>query len=331
LAFGQGRIDELAPDRERARRSYSEAVALARQVQSADSPAYLAALARVVDSKDEALDLRREAVEFARQHWGPHHPRTAQPTFELGLALLEAGLGGEDELETAREIWIEVHQRPHPKLARAYLLLAREALNHGALDEAEARARSMAANQDQVLLENDPARGEPEQLLAIVESIRGNHESALDHANAALAWFELAGPDDPGAWSMRELVVDKLLALGRLDDAERELESMLAAKPSDPERVESIHLQLADLAVRRNLLEEADLQLRSVATLDPDEHSFVYEFLRALVDLRLGRLELAQIERVQAAPPRFTPDQLSEWFEELALTSSERRRLALPD
>jgi tetratricopeptide (TPR) repeat protein len=331
LAFAHGWLAELDENLSEARERYRNAVILARAAAGADLPDYLNALARVTDTKDQALALRHEAVEFAQLHWGPRHPRTAKPTFELGLALLEAGRGGDRELEAAAAIWTDVHQRPHSNLAKAHMVRGREALERGELDVAEAHARSMATIQARVLLGLDPARGEPEQLLATIESIRGNHESALAHARVALAWFELEESDDPVAWSMRQLIVDELLALDRLDEAEQELQSMLAAASPDTNRLKSVHLQLAELAVRRNLLENADLQLRTVAELDGDEHSFVYEFLRALVDLRLGRLELAQVERVQSVPQPFSSDQLSEWFDQLALTPGERHRLAQPD
>lgn len=334
LNFGQGRLAELSPDHAEAQTKYREAVALARESDNGDLPDYLGALARVVDSKDEALTLRREAVEFAQRHWGPRHPRTAKTLFELGRALLEVDRGGEQELEAAVEIWTEVHQRAHPSLAKAHFLLGRAALKRDALDDAEAHARLMAAIQEQVPPKRDSDRGEPEQLLATIESLRGNHEAALTYARAAHAFFVLEGPGDPSAWSMRLLIVDELLALGRLDEVEAELGYMPAIEPADPNRAVAVHVQRAELAVRRGQLEEADRELSLVAALEVDDlgsYEFRNELLRALVDLRLGRLEPGQVERMRSARERsqFTDDQLSAWFEELALMPSERGRLAL--
>ncbi len=326
LAFGRGRVHELGGVRAKAQTSYRDAVELAREVENPDLPIYLDALARVVDSNEEARSLRFKAREFARKTWGPDHPRTAKATFDL--ALLEAGQDGEPQLETTAEIWLQVYKQPHPKLAKAHFLFARAALQRGEFDKAKAHARSMQNIQSEVLPKRDPARGEPEQLLAKIDSVRGYHEPALVHARAALRWFELAGPDDPGAMSMRQLIIDELLALDRLDEAEQKLESMLEieAHPTIP-----VRLQWAELAVRRNYLEDADLRLRDIAM--HGDHSFTYEFLRALVDLRLGRLEPVQVERMQAAraASSFTLDQLAPWFEQLGLTANERGRLALPD
>jgi tetratricopeptide (TPR) repeat protein/predicted Ser/Thr protein kinase len=323
LQFGRGRIAELSKKPEvrmTAQMNYREVVVLARRLQDPSLPEYLDALARVSSSKDEAHALRVEAVEFAQEHFGPLHPRTASATYDLGCALLEAGEGGERELKTAVAIWTEVHERPDPKLAKAYLLLGRTAVKRGELDIAEAHARAMAQIQEQVLPEQHPERGEPEQLLATVEGVRRNHEAALTHARAALELFALAGPDDPGAWSMRYLVVDLLFALDRLDEAKVELDGMLAAQPAAP-----VHLLMAELAVRRHELDEADRQLRAVAAFDAPlgEHLFVYEVLRVLVDLRLGRLESAQIR----ADSPFDEAALATWFDELEVTPNERARL----
>jgi hypothetical protein len=90
-------------------------------------------------------------------------------------------------------------------------------------------------------------------------------------------------------------------------------------------------VQLAELAVRRHLLEEADLRLREVAALDVDlgHNSNTYELLRAIVDLRLGRLEPAQLDRLRRMHGLFSDEQLSAWFEQLELTRSERQQLGL--
>jgi hypothetical protein len=245
--------------------------------------------------------------------------------FELGRALLEMDQGGERELETAVEIWTDVHQRPHPKLAKAHMLLGRAGVVRGALDVAEQHARAMAAIQKQVLPQQHADRGEPESLLATVQSLRGNHASALVHARAALLFFELAGPHDPGAWYVRLLILDQLFALDRLDEAEAELAAMPAAPLADPDTAALVHLKGAELAVRRHRLEQADLHLQAVAAfgLDLEGQTFTYQFLRALVDLRLDRFESPQFAK--PAPS----EQLSAWFEQLELTKSELERLAL--
>jgi serine/threonine protein kinase len=334
LIFCRGRIAELSKDRATAQTWYREAISLASEPYNPDLPIYLDALARVASSVHDALELRRDAANFAWQRWGPHHPRTAKPMFELGLALRHAGRGGEQELETALEIWTKVYERPHPKLAKVHLLLADAALRRGELDIADEHARSMVAIQDQVLPEQHPDRGEPEQIFATTAGIREDHEAALTHARAALKFFELAGADDPGAWSMRERIVDKLLALGRLDEAAQQLVEQLRARPPDINTTMSIHLQLAELAVRRHLLDDADLQLRAVETLGGTlgEKLLIYELVRAVVDLRLGRSDPTQVERLRVAleKPVFTFEQLSTWFDELELTPRERGRLGLP-
>jgi tetratricopeptide (TPR) repeat protein len=302
FAFGRARVAELSHQPEVAKAGYGEALRLAREIESGDVPTYLNNLARLVDSRDELLALRREAVEFAEAHWGARHPRTAEPLFNLGLALDDAGLGGEQELATAAAIWIEVHGHPHPMLGNAYLVLARAALRRGDLELAEHHARTLAAIQAKVLPARDPHRGYPDELLALVEGIRGHHESALAHALAARAWFEFASPGDPGALRMGREAANQLLALGRLDDATRELDHVLQQLGDDPAEEQQTRVLLAELT---------------------------YEVLRTLIDHRRGRLDPAQLERLHNARKRspFTDQQLVAWFDELELPRDERRLL----
>jgi tRNA A-37 threonylcarbamoyl transferase component Bud32 len=329
LAFGRARVAELRDGPRAAEAGYREALRLAREIESGDMPVYSNNLARVVESSDEALALRREAVAFAQVHWGARHPRTARPTFDLGVALVAADLGGEDELTAAVAIWTETHGQAHRNLGKAHFWLAWVAIQADALDVAEAHARTLADIQAEVLPERDPDRGEPEQLLATIEGLRGNHELALAHALAARDWFELASPSDPGALSMGRAAVDHLLALGRLDDAANELDRMLEHIGDDPQQELETRVSLAELALRRHRLDEADLQLQAIEALDLDlrERALIYEALRTLVDHRLGRLDPAQIERVQDARAHSSLDdeQLVTWFDELELSGDERR------
>jgi serine/threonine protein kinase/tetratricopeptide (TPR) repeat protein len=330
LNFELGRIAELLQDHENAEARYGAAVALARDAKTTALPAYLDALARVVSvsSKDKALELRREAAKFAETRWGRLHPRTAYPMFELGRALVETG-NGEQELETAVVIWMDPHTQPHPNLAKAHGLRARAALERHEFDIAEALAWDMVEAQ-KGLPERHPDRGEPERIFAKVDSVRGDHETALAHARVALEYFELASMDDPGAWDMRELIVDELLALGWLDEAEQQLVRHMLARPSDA-NTKIIHLQWAELAVCRHLYDDADEHLRALATggLDLGKKLYVYELLRALVDLRRGGVDSTQLEQLGIALEKvsFTFPQLSEWFDQLEMTPDERTRL----
>jgi hypothetical protein len=148
---------------------------------------------------------------------------------------------------------------------------------------------------------------------------------------AARAWFELASPGDPGALKMGREAANHLMALGRLDDATRELDHVLTQLGDDPAEEQPTRLLLAEAALRAGRLDDADLQLRAVEALDLDLRSFAltYEVLRTLIDHRRGRLDPAQRERVHDARARsvFTDQQLVAWFDELELPGDERRLL----
>ncbi len=282
------------------------------------------------DAPEAALAERTQALADAEHFWGPNHPQTANYAYKLGAALLDQDAPRAAALlERAVAIWTQVHHRPHPDLGTARMTLARLALRAGELDEAEAHARALARIYADTLAPEHPDQGDPELLLAIIEGVRGDRASALEHAERAVAlWEPVLAPDSAKLVSMRSEVAANLLALGRLDEAEHAYAVVLEHAPDSI----ATRVGLVELQLRRDRLEAADASLRAAEALaDPGPHAFSLALLRALVDLRRGRLEpstIAALTKAGETSP-FTAAQVDAWLDELAVTESERRRLQL--
>jgi hypothetical protein len=168
-----------------------------------------------------------------------------------------------------------------------------EALNRGDLVTAVECGASMAAAQAEFLPARHPARGYPQKLLAIAAGMEGNCERAVEHAHSAINSFALGGYDDELLY-MREVLVNQFVECKQYDEAEKELEQL-------PEH--AALLFRTELALRRGQLDRADQYLSRFSGQPRDEHDeFLYQLLRALVDLRLGHsLPLAQVQALKTA------------------------------
>ncbi|MFV8753552.1 protein kinase domain-containing protein [Nannocystaceae bacterium ST9] len=339
LAFAGAQLAELRADAGAAEQGYRAAIDEAELDDAArlDLPSYYANLARVVAEHDveQALELRREAVAIAQTQYGPAHPETAVHLYELALALDEGEASAGEEvvglLERVVAIWAEVGDRPHRTMGRAELLLARSALRRQDLDQAESHARAAMAIQAAILPEDHPERGETAHVLAVVASIRGDHEAALEHYLAALAGLESEhGFDDPRVQRVRSDIAATQLALGRIDDAAEGIAMLLPHVRDRPEHV-SVRLQSCEIAVRRGQLELAASELDALDPATLGAHEFSYALLRALIEVREGELAPATLEglhRALAAAP-FTIAQVEGWFDQLELTATEREALQI--
>jgi tetratricopeptide (TPR) repeat protein/predicted Ser/Thr protein kinase len=341
LEFARGQLAELRGDDTEAERGYRAAIGEAEFDEAArlDLPSYLSNLARIVAKRDrgEANVLFRSALEIVEAQYGPHHPQTARQLYDLALALRDADPGNDEIvelLERTVEIWTRSHERPHRDLAKAELLLGMLALRGQELDEAEVHARKSASIQTLTLPEKHLERGGTAHLLAVIHSVRGEHEQALEQLEATLAIWEPAyGLDDPRVQRVRSDVAATQLALGEIDDAAEGLALLLPHVQGQPEQV-SVRLQLCEVAVRRGQLEAADTELEAIDTLEPDglgPHEFSYVLLRALVDLRRGDLQTAMVERVHGARTvtPFTAAQIDTWLDQLELSPPERAALQI--
>jgi serine/threonine protein kinase len=330
LAFARGRLLQYQGNLAEADARYLEALRLS-ATDSLARPVYLDARAEVQLDVDAALQLRHESLALATELFGPNHPITAKHLYDHGAALMLAGQDGRTELERAAELCNESGEDRWE--AKAKLLLGSYALDDGDTGTAEQLANVAAGLLAGALPDGHAERGEPEQLLALVEATRGEHEAAIEHARAALDVFE-RGPDtqgnDPRAQQMRLLIGNELLSGGRFDEARAHLQ-VLADAQGDAVSAAIARVRLAEISVRTRDLDDADNQLRQAAPMRDNlgGEQVAYELLRSLVDLRLRRLgteQLGELERVRDAHPEVP---LAAWLDELELDATERTSLGL--
>ena len=344
LLFVAGRLAERSAQLPQARERYEQAVALAGDA-ALEQPYYLGALAAVTLAEDERLRLRERALELGQQRFGPHHPHTAALLYNHGLELLAAGrdASGRSQLLAAAQLWDESLESSHNLRAKAELHFAASALARGELDVAERGALAASELLDANLPADHPDRAEPEGVLAQVAAMRADadagqrevlREQAVVRARRAIQLLERGAPGsgpDLQLAGLYQLLGNQLMGLGRLAEAERALERASTMCPRGSQIAALIALRRAELALRRDQLVEAMLSLELV---EPQvdalgAEGLVYALLRALVDVRQGRLEEASVARLRAARAAH-PEldaALGAWLDELEVTAAERARL----
>jgi tetratricopeptide (TPR) repeat protein len=181
-----------------------------------------------------------------------------------------------------------------------------------------------AAIQAQTMSPNDPARGNPFNLLSHVAGLRGESQQALAHSLVALGYYEQAGETEL-VQQLRYEVGTNLLGAGELERA-RVFFDRLRASTSDNARALA-ELGLAELELRRDdpSASLAALDRSDLAILGPER--VLHRTLRALAQLRLGR-SAEQLVRELKADPDLAVYDLGLWLDGFALDDTERDVLA---
>jgi tetratricopeptide (TPR) repeat protein len=269
----------------------------------------------------------------AEEHYGHQHPQTAPAAYLLGIALQ----GREPKraagyLRRAADIWTTSHSRPHRELATAYLLLAKLALNEGRLDEAEEFVGRAEAAQAESLPSGHVDKGDPASLLAVIFAVRGEHERALQQARLALSlWEPHFGRESALVQRLHSDAAAMLLALGRVDEAAAELDSLLPLVIGGPEEA-SVRLRRCEATLRSGRIDDADAELRAIEQrgIGIGAHELSYALLRALTDVRRGDLR-PSLTRLRSAyaGTLFTAEQLTTWYRQLEMSAEERALLEI--
>lgn len=351
LAYAHGRLAQLDGNLAEAELRFREAIEMVTDPEASASevswvpelPEYLDALAFVVVDANVSLALRQSALDLARKHFGPYHPRTAKRLYNYGAALQDRDGSGARERQQAAAIWATQGNEPSDWQARAAHEFAASALLVGELEVAERHAQDMAKLLEQ-LGPDAHEHGEPELLLAQVEAMRADRSKpddapthrreAIVHLRRALADFRSTPAStirDPRVAVARLLLANQLMEVGELDEAAQELERVLG--DSNTEIKTRARLRMAELALRRGELERAAVELTYLERVRqfPNGERLIYEVLRSIVDARLGRLDDAQrkaLHEARKAEPMIDAV-LDGWLDQLGVDDVERAELGL--
>ncbi|MEM9593505.1 MAG: tetratricopeptide repeat protein [Acidobacteriota bacterium] len=181
-----------------------------------------ATLART-DQRRDAEPLLREALDLRLQQFGEIHPSVAESLGTLGHLLW--GLGQQGEAEELYRRALDVRRRlygeEHPQVARSLNNLGNRLRVADRTTEAEVLLR------EAVTIFRAQRRAHRDDLrralgnLAEVLRLRDRPAEALPAYREALELtLDIAGPDDPGADTLRWKIGDCLLASGDVDGAE---------------------------------------------------------------------------------------------------------------
>ncbi|MCA9686108.1 MAG: tetratricopeptide repeat protein, partial [Myxococcales bacterium] len=201
------------------------------------------------------------------------------------------------------------------------------ALRRGDLDVARAHAREAEAIF--AALPDQAPRGEPANLLALVEDQAGDYEAALAQARRALSLYE-KGDEPLGAAASRLLAAAALISLGRLDEAGETCSPVL----EDPALWPALHVEarllLAEIALARGAFDDAEARLRAVEDqgTQEDRLEILTAIIRGLLELRRGHApDPGLAERITTLEG--DTDRIERWLADLDASAAERDALDL--
>ncbi|MCX4247019.1 protein kinase domain-containing protein [Paraliomyxa miuraensis] len=201
-----------------------------------------------------ARELCREAMAYRDREREPL--RWADAAFNL--ATIEMLMGHERQAIVQLRSYVEVFEEAlgpmHPEVAAGYQNLGSAYLNVGDHAKAQAALEQAERIQRETLGEEHPLRAASLNLLGQALAARGQREQGLEHTRRSVEI--LAAHDDPVETATNRVdMAQMLVALGRLDEAERELDHALEAlrQGVEPEHpyVADAHEALAELAAAR--------------------------------------------------------------------------------
>lgn len=343
LAYVEGQIAQLEGKYEVAGQAYQRALGLLEPGPAAERADYLSASARTLELRgmDEALEFYERALNEAEQYWGPHHVAVAGHAINVGVALQGQGEAQSERsqalLERAARLLGAAHERPSRGLAEAEKVLAFNALAAGEVERAREHAERLQ-QLAKVYPAGSPERAYPDIFLGRIFALREQRAEALVHVERAIAQLEReARPGDPRLLEQRSEQASHLLALGRLDEAERSYDALIDATVEQaPEATVPAFLGLAELRLRRGQAERAkdaleDLRRLELEPVQLSGYALAWALLDALAELRRGGELEAKLPALAAAlaDSPYTAEQLDAWYDDLELGADERRALGL--
>ncbi|MCA9701412.1 MAG: protein kinase, partial [Myxococcales bacterium] len=258
--------------------------------------------------------------------WGA--PQTALYMRDYAIHLEETLGEGEAGRELRRRSDEALaHSQDPAEQALAHFDRARQAIIEGNYQAAEGHTRQLAELQAETLEADDPERGQQYVLGAYIDRGRGRNRDAVKQAKKAIGFYER----DSSTQAVEQLAELHLLVIDALMDA-NELEQAqahaLQRLPSAAADACSIHLRLAELALRNESPKTADEWLSECVGVQDDD-ALLYQVLRALTNLRLQParpVDIQSIDRARSSQSDYD-EYITDWLDRLAVTESERKAL----
>ena len=243
-----------------------------------------------------ALALARETVERVRAQVGTHDPSYAI-ALDLLAGVMQLGGDSVDALSYGRAaLAAEIETMPpdHPNIYKTRLDLANNLVQCGFFEEAHTQIDAVihrGEHSEQLKADMPVAHATLGEITFDV----GDHDGGLHKLDEAIE--ELAsqlGKDNPSTLRWRLVAVDKLLELGRVDEAEPRIDVLdrgYRAQPSPATReLAALQARAAEVARQRHRLQEAESLARdAVAKLvelhdGADEETVQTELALVLID-----------------------------------------------
>jgi tetratricopeptide (TPR) repeat protein/predicted Ser/Thr protein kinase len=307
LALVEGHLTLLRGDPVAAevplRRALEQFEAHGRRVAGARARRILAiALDRAARYDDAIVQYRTVASEII-QLYGPNHPKVADASYDLGIALQEQGRAEEAraELDRALAIWAEAPELSKASLLDGYLVLAMLEFQEDRLEQAEQHARAAETLALEQTDDNPLALAQVAAALGAIHYHGGEFELAETEFERAANGFEAAfGTTDPTVIQTR---VGHGWAATLAGHPERGLEAFERVRPILPElgteSVQAISARLG-LASSRLLLGQGDAALRELDGLPATLESF-NALQRELIRAFAGPVDAEALARIRTS------------------------------
>jgi predicted Zn-dependent protease len=219
----------------------------------------------------------REMYSYLEQTLG-QDPNHVEAQIKIGRLLL--GVGQIDRAAEASAKALELQpEDPAAKILHALILLKR--------GDAEA-----AVNQANALLAKTPGFVDAIELLASERLLAGDAEAALRHADAGLKGQANHAPLLP-------IRIQALEKLGRLDDAEKAIRSLITAYPENPAYPSS----LIRFLVSHDRKDAAEAELRGIAAKQPANTQLKLVVVRFVHTMRGPAAARQELEGMVARQP----------------------------
>lgn len=313
-------VGRATPARAEAEPLYREALAMLRESGAALDRQVgllqgLATFARRDGRGHDAIALDREALELAREAFGPEDHRTGYAMIHLAdhVRDVEGDMAEAERLyRRGTELISRRYGENHLDLIHGIGSLAWLKLETGELEEAERLHRRALAIRTSAIGAEHPATAGSLSSLSVVLERQGRLEEAEATARQALAVYDQAfGPGHSASGRTLMRLGSILFAQGRVAESDSVYRLGIASQVQreEPVPLGEVRRDYGRMLIRRGAFPEAEAQLleslRLLAEGAGPEHPNTVETRRALAELYTARGDRDAAARYQVPPGRF--------------------------